>query len=90
MISVKQVATSSDGKVTELLVQANVSQNDDSGTKTVVDDIASTFAQARAPAGLEYHLAGEVASAVANAAGSNKTGGTVQLFSFLFIPRSSR
>ena len=85
VISVKQVATSSDGKVTELLVQANVSQNDDSGTKTVVDDIASTFAQARAPAGLEYHLAGEVASAVANAAGSNKTGGTVQLFSFLFI-----
>jgi RND superfamily putative drug exporter len=85
VLSVKQVGTSSDGKVTELLVQANVSQNDQSGTKTVVDDLASTFAQARAPAGLEYHLAGEVASSVANAAGSNKTGGTVQLFSFVFI-----
>jgi RND superfamily putative drug exporter len=85
VVGAKQVGTSADGNVTEILVEANVSFNDQSGTKTVVDDLAATFAQARAPAGLEYHLAGAVASEVANSAQSNKTGNTVQLLSIVFI-----
>ena len=85
VVGAKQVGTSADGNVTEILVAANVSFNDQSGTKTVVDDLAATFAQARAPAGLEYHLAGAVASEVANSAQSNKTGNTVQLLSIVFI-----
>jgi RND superfamily putative drug exporter len=85
VVGAKQVGTSADGHVTEILVDANVSFNDQSGTKTVVDDLAATFAQARAPAGLQYHLAGAVASEVANSAQSNKTGNTVQFLSIIFI-----
>jgi RND superfamily putative drug exporter len=85
VISVRQVGTSSDGQASQILVEAHVTQMDDATQKTIVDDLAATFAQARAPAGLQFHLAGEIASSVANAAGSNKTGGTVQIFSLLFI-----
>jgi RND superfamily putative drug exporter len=85
VISVRQAGTSADGQVSQILVEAQVTQMDDATQKTIVDDLTATFAQARAPAGLQFHLAGEIASSVANAAGSNKTGGAVQDLSLIFI-----
>ena len=37
------------------------------------------------PAGLQLHVAGQVATVVANNASSNKSGNKVQAFSFLFV-----
>jgi RND superfamily putative drug exporter len=85
VLSAHQIGTSSDGQATQILVEARVSPMDEPTQTTIVNRLQDTFARARAPDGLEFHLAGEVATNVANASGSNKTGGTVQLFSILFI-----
>jgi RND superfamily putative drug exporter len=85
VLSAHQVGTSSDGQATQILVEARVNPMDESSQTTIVSNLEATFAGVRAPPGVEFHLAGAVATNVANATGSNKTGGTVQLFSILFI-----
>ncbi len=51
----------------------------------MIDDLEATFAQARAPAGLQLHLAGPVASNVYNQESSNRTGQRTQGLSFILI-----
>ena len=79
------VEVSSDGQAVELRVRVNAARNDIASDKTIVDDLENTFTSAGAPAGLQLHLAGQIATAVANQASSNRSGNEVQLFSFLFI-----
>jgi len=66
-------------------VTANVSTSDISAQKTLVDNVGAALARARAPTGLQVHLAGTVATNVANQKSSNRTGGRIQSLSFLLI-----
>ncbi len=83
--SIKQIALSPDREAAAVSVRVLLSANDISKDKTIVDDLHATFPRAGAPPGLQLHLAGAVATAVANQASSNKAGNQVQTFSFLFI-----
>jgi RND superfamily putative drug exporter len=69
----------------ELLVSAHVNANDIAGEKTLIADLETSFASIHAPSGLEMHVAGAVATNVANQAKSAITGNRVQDFSILFI-----
>ena len=84
----KVVGISTDGQAVRILVTTDTSQSDITAQKTVVDDIQNTTAKANSdPAnpGITFHVAGPIATNVANQAQSNKTGNQVQSFSFIFI-----
>jgi RND superfamily putative drug exporter len=85
VLSAKQVAVSRDGRAAELIVEVHVNQADVTAQKTVVDGLQSTFSKIGAPAALQLHLAGPVATNVANQASANKAGNTTESLSFLFI-----
>ncbi len=69
----------------ELLVVSSVTPFDQVRTKTLVDDLTGALAKVGFPADLQVHLAGAVATNVANQQQSNKTGNQIQSFSILFI-----
>jgi len=73
------------GNAVQLLVQSSVSNFDQTGTKTLVDDMRAAFDRAQLPADMQVHLAGMVATNVANQEQSNKTGSQIQSASILFI-----
>ncbi len=79
------LGTSPDGKVARILVLIGVNQVDVTDQKPVLDRLQATFGRLGAPPDLHFHLAGTVATNVANQASSNQTGSRVQLFSFLLI-----
>ena len=83
--SVRGVTVSPDGQAAQFDVLVHLSANDVTKDKTVVDGLQSTFSRANPPPGLQLHLAGQVATLVANQQSSNKSGNQVQAFSFLFI-----
>src|ERR1700689_1472762 len=85
VVAVRQAGTSPDGQAMQLLVTANVSQMDQDTQTAIIDNLRATFAQSRAPAGLQFHLAGPIATAAASNAQSGKTGGTGQVASVVFI-----
>jgi putative drug exporter of the RND superfamily len=85
VLGVQGVEVSSDGQAVQLRVRVNAARNDIGSDKTIVDSLENTFTTVGAPAGLQLHLAGQIATAVANQASSNRSGNQVQLFSFLFI-----
>ncbi len=53
--------------------------------KTIVDDVVSSFARARAPAGLRFYVTGQVADGVYQNAQSRTAGNATQLLSIIFI-----
>lgn len=83
--SVREVGISPDREAAVIHARAVLSASDITKDKTIVDALQATFAHASPPAGLHLHLAGQVATAVANQASSNKAGNEVQTFSLLFI-----
>jgi RND superfamily putative drug exporter len=66
-------------------VTSNVSASDIAGQKSLVDHVDAQLARAVVPSNLTVHLAGTVATNVANQKSSNRTGGKVQSLSFLLI-----
>ena len=72
-------------RAAELLVVSSVTPFDQARTKTLVQDMQGALAKAGFPADLQVHLAGAVATNVANQEQSNKTGNQIQSFSILFI-----
>jgi len=72
-------------RAAELLVVSSVTPFDQVRTKTLVDNMTGALAKAGFPADLQVHLAGAVATNVANQQQSNKTGNQIQSFSILFI-----
>ena len=85
VVSANELGISSDRQAALIRVRVALSANDITKDKTVVDSLQSTFQRATAPAGLQLHLAGQVATLVANQASSARSGGQVQSFSFLFV-----
>jgi putative drug exporter of the RND superfamily len=66
-------------------VLTNVSQNDQGAMSTLVDQLRSTITAAGPPAGLQVHLAGQVAVNVDQQKQSGNTGNEVQDVAFVFI-----
>jgi len=83
--SVRALAVSTDGEAAQLRVRVAINGFDVASAKTVVNNLQGTFSRIDAPAGLQLHLAGEVATLVANQASSNRASKQLQLFSILFI-----
>ncbi len=85
VVSSQLTGVSADGQAAVIRVRANFNVNDINKDRPVIAALQQTFKQANPPAGLQLHLAGQAATVVANQASSNKAGGKVQMFSFLFI-----
>jgi RND superfamily putative drug exporter len=81
-----QVAkVSPNDQAAEILVDAKVAPSDVQDQRSVVDDLQATFARAGPTDGLSFHLAGPVATNVANQKSSDKTGNRIQGLSFLLV-----
>jgi RND superfamily putative drug exporter len=85
VISVRAVGLSPDGHAVQLRARVRLVANDIAKDRTLVDEMRQTFARAGAPPGLALHLAGQVATLVANNASANRSSNEVQSFSVLFV-----
>jgi RND superfamily putative drug exporter len=85
VIGARELGTSPDGRATTLVVKLRVNGADIATQKTVLGEIAATFTRVAAPPGLELHLAGAIATNVANQKSSNSTGSKTQSLSLLLI-----
>lgn len=88
--SAKVAGLSPDRTSAQILVTVNAAPSDIAAQKPVVDSLGHVLgrfdvAPAGTRPGLQFHLAGPVATNVANQASSNKAGGKVQELSLLFI-----
>jgi putative drug exporter of the RND superfamily len=85
VLSVHEAGVAPDGKAAQIIVMARVNSQDIATQKTLVGNLQAALPPASATAGLQFHLAGTVATNVANQTGSNSTGNKIQAFSLLFI-----
>jgi putative drug exporter of the RND superfamily len=83
--SVTFLGVAPSAKAAQLLVVSSVTPFDQTGTKTLVDHLQTALGRVGFPSDLQVHLAGVVATNVANQEQSNKQGNEIQLFSVLFI-----
>jgi RND superfamily putative drug exporter len=83
--SVVPAPNGASGQAAQLQVLSNVSTNDQGALKDLVDSLRSTIASAHPPAGMQVHLAGQVAIVVDQQKQSGDTGAQVQGLSFAFI-----
>ncbi len=83
--SVQYVGTSADGHAAQLLADANVAGFSPGPSADVVNGLTAAFAKAGAPAGLQFHLAGTVATNVAQQQQSKSASNRTQLLTILFI-----
>jgi putative drug exporter of the RND superfamily len=82
---VQYVGTSKDGHAAQLLAEANIAGFSPGPSLDVVNGLTAAFAKADAPAGLQFHLAGTVATNVANQQQSKAAGNKTQLATIVFI-----
>ena len=73
------------GQASQLQVLSDVSTSDQTALTTLVDNLRSTIVTASPPAGMDVHLAGQVAIAVDQQKQSGNTGSEVQGAAFFFI-----
>src|SRR5581483_5222067 len=85
VLGVQGPVLSADGQAAQLRVRVEAARNDISSAKAIISSLQGTFGRVGAPAGLQLHAAGQIATAVADQASSNKSGNEIQLFSILFI-----
>jgi RND superfamily putative drug exporter len=76
---------SPDGRAASFSVVVNHSSKDVAALRRVVNALEATFPRAGAPAGLQLHLVGPVATNAANNASANKATGKIGLFAIVFI-----
>jgi RND superfamily putative drug exporter len=82
---VQDLGRSPDGQAVQLQVLAQASGGNQSQQTDLVDGLRAKIAGAGLPAGLQVHLAGDIAVSVDQQKASGNTGGQVQDFSALFI-----
>ncbi len=80
-----ELGVSSDRQAALIRVRVLFGGRDISKDKQIIDALQATFSHAGAPAGLQLHLSGQIATAVANQASSNKAGKQIQMFSILLV-----
>jgi RND superfamily putative drug exporter len=85
VVTVHDLGRSSDGQAEQLQVLSNVNGGNLGGQTDLVNDLRSTIAKAGPPAGMQVHLAGQLAIAVDQQNQSGNTGSQVQGVSVLFI-----
>jgi putative drug exporter of the RND superfamily len=85
VVSVHQAGTSPNGQAAQIIITARVNAQDIQAQKTLVDNLEAALPKAGAASGLQFHLAGTVATNVANQGSSNTTSNKIQAFSLLFI-----
>ena len=85
IVSVQYVGTSPDGRAVQLVAEANIAGFSPTPSEAVVNALTAAFSKAGAPPGLKFHLAGVVATNVAQQKQSNSTGNKTQGLSILFI-----
>jgi len=85
VLAVQGPVLSADGHAAQLRVRIEAPRNDISTAKTIVSSLQGSFSGVGAAPGLQFHPAGQIATAVANQTSSNRSGNEIQLFSILFI-----
>jgi RND superfamily putative drug exporter len=85
VVTVHDLGRSSDGQAEQLQVLSNVNGGNQGGQTDLVNDLRATIAKAGPPAGMQVHLAGQLAIAVDQQNQSGNTGSQVQGVSVLFI-----
>ncbi len=85
VVSERLLGVSPGYQAVTITAHVTLSANDITKDKTLVNRLERTFVTVKPPAGMHFHLAGQVATLVANQASSNKTGKNVQSLSLLFI-----
>ena len=83
--AVQYVGTSQDGRAVQLLVEASIAGYSPGPSADVINGLTAAFTKVGAPPGIQFHLAGAVATNVAQQKQSNTTGNKTQLLSILFI-----
>jgi len=73
------------GQAAQLQVLSDVSQNNQNAMTDLIDNIRATIASAHPPAGMQVHLAGQIAINTDQQKQSGNTGNEVQGISVLFI-----
>jgi RND superfamily putative drug exporter len=81
---VKEIATSKDGEVQEILVGTS-SSGFGNGIQQLVSNIRNTFSQVQGPDNLSFHLTGTVAEDVDSNNSNNSARNNTQIFIILFI-----
>jgi len=74
-----------EGQAAQIQVLSNVSTNDENAMTSLIDDLRAAIASAHPPAGMQVHLAGQLAINADQQKQSGSTGNQVQALSFLFI-----
>jgi putative drug exporter of the RND superfamily len=85
VVSVRDLGRSSDGQAEQLQVLSTVSQANDNAVKDLIDNLRAQITRAGPPAGMQVHLAGQVAINVDQQAQSGSTGNSVQDVALIFI-----
>ena len=73
------------GQAAQLQVQSTVSTGDQGAMTTFIDDLRGAITASHPPAGMQVHLAGQIAINVDQQGKSGQTGNEVQGASFVFI-----
>ncbi len=85
VVKVRDLGRSADQQADVLQVLTDVSGGNDSGQKTLIDDLRRQITKAVPPAGLQVNVAGDIAINVDQQAKSGTTGNQVERLSVLFI-----
>jgi putative drug exporter of the RND superfamily len=85
VVSVRDLGRSPDQQAEQLQVLSDVNQASQPDQTTLVDNLRTQIAKAAPPAGLQVHLAGQIAINVDQQAKSGNTGNQVEGVSVIFI-----
>ena len=85
VVKVHDLGRSADQQADQLQVLSDVGGGDANGQTTLVDKLRATITSAHPPAGLQVHLAGDIAINVDQQAKSGTTGNEVEGLSVIFI-----
>jgi RND superfamily putative drug exporter len=83
--TVQDAGVSGDGHAVQLVVLAQQGGGNQNYATDLIDGLRARIAQAHLPAGLQAHLAGDVAAQVDQQKASGNTGNKIQYLSLLFI-----
>jgi len=85
VVAVRDLGRSADQQAEQLQVLSNVGGGDETGVTNLVKDLRAQIAKAGPPAGLQVHLAGQLAISVDQQTKSGSTGNQVEGLSVIFI-----
>jgi RND superfamily putative drug exporter len=85
VVAVRDLGRSADQQAEQLQVLSNVSGGNETGATNLINDLRTQISKAAPPAGMQVHLAGQLAINVDQQAKSGTTGNQVEFLSVIFI-----